>query len=333
MSGRSSSAAKWCTRLEAARPVRAAHRHPDDPRLGEVVEFWQGDLERISAGRAVLVGFPQDEGVRRNQGRPGAAFAPDEIRRWLYRLTPHDGESGKSLTVQPPLDLGNLRIDGDLKSTQEGLGEVIAAILQREAFPLVLGGGHETAYGHYLGYVLAGKPVGIINIDAHLDVRPLIEGKGHSGSPFRQALEHWQHPLPGNHYVCLGAQPHNTSQAHLLYARDKSCRITWRNEVEHSLDRILYSEIGDLAAENCHVYVSIDADVVSAGEVPGVSAPNVYGISAGLLLMCMRRAASVSAVTSMDLVEINPLFDCDGQSARWAALLIWNALLGHAGRR
>jgi len=53
----------------------------------------------------------------------------------------------------------------------------------------------------------AGRAVGVVNLDAHLDVRPFPPGQGHSGSPFRQALEHPTHPLPGDLYCCLGAQP------------------------------------------------------------------------------------------------------------------------------
>jgi len=85
----------------------------------------------------------------------------------------------------------------------------------------VLGGGHETAYGHFLGYVGAKKKVGTLNIDAHLDVRPCSDGLGHSGSPFRQALEHPTQPLAGDHYVCLGAQPHSVSHAHWKYVLER----------------------------------------------------------------------------------------------------------------
>ena len=91
----------------------------------------------------------------------------------------------------------------------------------------MLGGGHETAYGIYLGYVAAGLPVGIVNIDAHLDVRPLIDGKGHSGSPFRQAMEHPTQPLPGNRYVCLGAQPHAVSRDHWAYVHERGGLVRW----------------------------------------------------------------------------------------------------------
>lgn len=328
MSGESSSAAAWSSLLEPVRRPEDVFQRPDDPRLGEIIEVWNGDTAALRPGRAVLVGFPQDEGVRRNHGRPGAAEAPHELRRWLHRLVPWDSESNIDLTVNPPLDLGNVRLSGSLEESQQALGTVVAAILQSGAVPIILGGGHETAYGHYLGYVAAGVPVGIINIDAHLDVRPLIDGRGHSGTPFRQALEHPTHPLPGDHYVCLGAQPHAVSHFHWLYARSRGCTVRWCRELERAVaDHLL--ETGErLAKGGCSVYLSIDADAVRMADVPGVSAPNPGGLSGREVLAAARLAGRSPAVASLDLVEINPRHDRDGQSARWGAVLIWNFLLG-----
>src|SRR6516162_595765 len=152
MSGASSNVVGWSTRLEPVGPLEGPRR-PDDVRLDEVIEFWRGDPAAITAGRAVIIGFPQDEGVRRSGGRPGAARAPQAIRRWLYRLTPYDSQAGVGVALHPPLDLGNVRLGGSLEDTQTALGDVVAEILSRGAIPVVLGGGHETAYGHYLGYV------------------------------------------------------------------------------------------------------------------------------------------------------------------------------------
>src|SRR2546421_2696931 len=157
MSGGSTSAAGWSTRLERPQPPPDLLRRPDDPRLGECVEFWSGDPAVLTAGRLghrpVLVGFPQDEGVQRNHGRPGAAEAPREIRRWLYRLTPWDGAQDADLTGLRLLELGDLRIDGssggDLEASQAALGEVVGALLRAGTVPIILGGGHETAYGNY----------------------------------------------------------------------------------------------------------------------------------------------------------------------------------------
>jgi formiminoglutamase len=327
MSGASSSGVGWSTRLEPALHRRDHPARRDDPRLEDFIELWDGDPTALKPGRGVLLGFPQDEGVQRNHGRTGAAAAPHEIRSHLYRLTPWDGENDVDLAALPPLDLGNLHIEGSLEQTQAALGDVVAAVLASGAVPIVLGGGHETAYGHYLGYVAAKRPVGIINFDAHLDVRPCHGEHGHSGSPFRQALEHPERPLPGTHYVCLGAQPHAVSRAHWLYVRERGGVVRWGGEVADHLAEQFAQQRDRLAATGS-VYVSIDADVVRSADVPGVSAPNALGLSGAEVAACARLAGQSAAVSSFDLVEINPRHDQEGQSARWAALVVWQILVG-----
>ena len=49
-----------------------SRRDPNDPRLGDVV---RRDRDACAWAETVLVGCPQDEGIRRNLGRPGAARA------------------------------------------------------------------------------------------------------------------------------------------------------------------------------------------------------------------------------------------------------------------
>ena len=329
MSNASSSAGAWFTRLNPVLPPDLVPR-PDDPRLGECCTFWRQGTPELRAGRAVLVGFPQDEGVRRNGGRPGAAEAPAAIRHWLYRLTPWDAVQGADLDL---LDLGDVRCSGDLEESQQALAEVIAAILTTGAVPIVLGGGHETAYGHYLGYVRAGRPVAIVNLDAHLDVRPLIEGHGHSGSPFRQALEHPTQPLPGDGYVVLGAQTQSVSREHQLYVRNKGGVIHWAEETRDCLESTFHSECQRLTLKSGSVLVTLDSDVVRQADVPGVSAPNPLGLPGEDILACAGAAGSNQRVSSFDLVEINPSFDRDGQSARWAAAVLWHFLSGLSRRR
>src|SRR5262249_31921284 len=145
-------------------------------------------------------------------------------------------------------------------------------ILWRGAVPVVLGGGHETALGHYRGYVRAGCPVAILNLDAHLDLRPCLGGLGHSGSPFRQALEHPERPLPGEWSVCLGAQPHAVSRDHERYARECGCTVRWCPEVRGRLGPVFQEECRRLTRGGARVYLTLDADVVQTADVPGVSA-------------------------------------------------------------
>jgi formiminoglutamase len=321
----------WFLRLEPVMPPDEPRR-VDDPRFGECVTFWRDGLPDLWSGRPVLLGFPQDEGVRRNRGRSGAAAAPAAIRPWLYRLTPWDAVHDTDLSALNLLDVGDVRITGDLEESQQALAEVVAAILTADAVPIVLGGGHETAYGHYLGYVRAGRETAILNLDAHLDVRPLLDGRGHSGSPFRQALEHPTQPLPGNRYVVVGAQPHAVSRDHRRYVGDKGGVIHYAPEIGERLEAIFRSEC-DCLAEDSSIYVTLDCDVVRLADVPGVSAPNPLGLCGQAVVACAAAAGACPAVSSFDLVEINPSFDRDGQSARWAAVAVWHFLRGLVQRR
>jgi formiminoglutamase len=62
-----------------------ASRHdPNDPRMGEYV---RSAPEQYASTDIVIIGCPQDEGVRRNSGRPGAAAAPDAVRKQFFKLT------------------------------------------------------------------------------------------------------------------------------------------------------------------------------------------------------------------------------------------------------
>jgi formiminoglutamase len=161
-----------------------------------------------------------------------------------------------------------------------------------------------------------------------LDVRPFKPGGGHSGSPFRQALEHPSGLL--RRYVCMGAQPFLVSREHARYVTERGGSIVWQNEPVEVLSDFLPVELKGATCKGLAVHVSLDADVVQVVEVPGVSAINPAGCVGADLLSCARWAGGWSGVTSFELVEINPRFDRDGQSARWAAVAVWHFLVGRA---
>jgi formiminoglutamase len=220
-------------------------------------------------------------------------------------------------------DLGDLETSGDLESDQRNLGETLAHHLLRGAFVIVLGGGHETSYGHFLGYAFAERRVEILNWDAHADVRELKEGKGHSGSPFRQAIEDSSGAC--RRYSVAGLQPHSVARPHLELVQRQG-RAVWRDEVSPRYIDVLYGGVESPAL------VSFDLDAVSQAEAPGVSAPNPGGLSSDLWFKAAFEAGRSAAVTSADVVELNPQFDPDGQTARLAALTVWWLLRGRADR-
>ena len=109
--------------------------------------------------------------------------------------------------------------------------------------------------------------------------------------------------------------------------------MRWCHELKNSLEQQFLWEIDQLASAGCQVYVSLDADVIQLADVPGVSAPNPVGFPGAAMVALARQAGKSLWVSSFDLVEISPPCDINGQSSRWAALVIWNFLIGLALRR
>jgi formiminoglutamase len=294
----------------------------DDPRIGHLIGTGLGPE---AEPRVVIVGFPSDEGVRRNGGRTGARAAPIEIRKHFYRLTPDPASVADfRRLLAHAADLGDAEVTGDLERDQRGLAEEIAPYLARGTVVIVIGGGHETSFGHFLGYAEAGRPMEILNWDAHPDVRELKEGRGHSGSPFRQALLHESGLC--RRYRVAGLQRHGAAEAHVGFVASRGA-VYFADEVDPGLVGRLYGEIEDDAL------VSFDMDAVDQAFAPGVSAPAAGGLSPGLWLEAAYRAGRCPKIRSIDLVEVNPRHDPDGRTARLAAVTLWHLFRGLADRR
>lgn len=302
--------------------VEPPERRPGDPRVGHLLG---ATLDAGDAPRAVMVGFPSDEGVRRNGGRPGASEGPAAIRDALYGMTPDAARQGPMVDLlERTRDLGDVRVSGDVEEDQERLARTLGPHLAAGAFGLVLGGGHETSYGHFLAQVSAGFAPTILSWDAHPDVRELGERGPHSGSPFRQALLHPSGGCRG--YRVAGLLPHATARRHLEFLEENGGGWRWGRD----LDRPAVDE--EYAALDAPALVSFDLDALDAAFAPGVSAPAAGGMSPELWLQAARRAGRARSVRSADVVELNPRFDRDGRTARLAAATVWSVLAGLAER-
>ena len=293
-----------------------------DLRLGDLISR-KTDGDFIPT--AVLIGFPCDVGVRRNNGRPGAAKGPSAIREALFKLTPGGKKPKRMLKLLSALrDEGDLQLGNNLEENQEILAEAVASHLENGTVPIILGGGHETAYGHFLGHVKANRKVHIVNWDAHADVRPCLQGKGHSGSSFRQALLHSSQSCLG--YTVAGLQEHLVSPGHIEFLKAHDCHYVWKRKVSDKTLKRVYSKCPS------SIMATFDIDAVDQAHAPGVSSPTANGLCPELWLRAARMAGRNERVGSFDIVECNPDFDHDGQTARLAALTVWSFLKGLAKR-
>jgi formiminoglutamase len=281
---------------------------------------WHQMVKPLSADSPpgiVLVGFACDEGVRRNGGRIGAKDGPLAIRGALANLAWHQ--------ERPVYDAGDVHCDtGDMEGAQARLAEVVASAIGAGHRPLVLGGGHETAWGTFQGIVAAhpNADVGIINIDAHLDLR--ADEPGNSGTPFYQMAKWCAKAGLKFRYLCLGVSAASNTEA--LFERAADCGALEMLDIDLFPWRLegAFGEIGDFVQTVDLLHLSIDLDVLPATTMPAVSSPAAHGVSLEAvesLIACVLLSRKAAAI---DLVELNPKFDIDGRGAKVAGRLAWH---------
>lgn len=295
-------------------------------RKSEELDYWHQAVKTVSNLNLVqnaekkvgILGYAGEEGVIRNQGRLGTLEGPAAIRKMLGSVAYHLPEN------LPLLDYGDIfTINQDLEASHDAISKITYDLLKTNHFPVLLGGGHDLAYAHGRGVqqFISEKEekLGIINLDAHFDLRALVDGKAHSGSPFLQLAQEF----PNNfHYLALGIQraanPKSLFQtAERLKARYLVMEAFRLNNWEYIEEQIIWF----LDSVN-KVYLSIDLDGFSSAFAPGVSAPSPMGFDPQIAFKVLELIASSKKLISLDVVELNPKYDQDNATARLAGRTI-----------
>ncbi|MCC8380773.1 formimidoylglutamase [Xenorhabdus sp. PB30.3] len=264
-----------------------------------------------------LLGFECDEGVKLNQGRPGAKSGPEYLRQSLANMASHDGHE---LLV----DLGNIRANsGQLSEAQSALSDAVYACQSQKMRTLIFGGGHETAFAHGMGIYRAfpAQRIGIINFDAHLDLRNALQAT--SGTPFRQLADYCHQRQRPFNYSCVGASLASNTQALLDEANHLDVTIIWDTQcIDSMLDKV-QQQIQDMLNQAEIIYMTIDLDVLPIWQMPSVSAPAALGVPLERLLSLIQPICQSKKLQAVDLVELNPLYDIQGMGGKAAARLAW----------
>ncbi|WP_158796079.1 formimidoylglutamase [Pedobacter sp. L105] len=272
-----------------------------------------------------LIGFACDEGVKRNGGRTGAKDAPLHFRMASGSLPVHFNE--ETLFV----DLGDITCDTEaMEEAQQALADLVTAALGKGYLPLVIGGGHEVAYGHFSGinnHINSSATIGIINFDAHFDLREPAEKGTNSGTGFLQIAHDCKDLGIEFRYLPIGIQ--RNSNTKLLFNRALSLNV---NHISAELfspsrEKEIFSRIKEFIEGSTHVYLTICMDVFSSAAAPGVSAPAYSGIFPDpFFFSCLTAIISSGKVISMDIAEYNPAYDTDQRTAKLAAALAFSMI-------
>lgn len=269
----------------------------------------------------VLIGFAGDAGVARCRGRTGAASGPTAIRQALAPLAWH--------RQGPVFETGNVICAGnDLEAAQAELAERLTAILSHGHLPIVLGGSQELAYGSWSGLARhidtttrERATIGIINVDAHLDLHDPQHGHS-SETAFAQIAEQCQARDWPFRYACLGVSRAINTRA--LFQRADTLEVLVREDRDFMQPRFasLASDVQRFIEPCDHLYLSIDLDVLPATEAPGVSTPTAHGVPLMMLEPLLELIRDSGKLRLADIAELNPEYDIDARTAKTAARLV-----------
>jgi len=275
-----------------------------------------------------LIGFRCDEGVQRDLGRTGASEGPTAIRQRLAKLP-----------IQKPqiriYDAGNIVCnDHDLEASQAALAEIIKLLLSKHIRPIVLGGGHEVAWGHYQGIAATyprEKRLGIINFDAHFDMQPLNPSPRSSASTtFFQVAEAHRQEHRHFDYNCIGIQHAGNVRQAFDFAKQHDVKIILADELHQGQQEKCFDFVDRVIDENDVIYTSLSLDVFSPAFAPGVGAIQPLGLNPWHVIPLLRQAAASGKVVSYDIAEHVPRYDIDHRTAKLAATLVYEIIHHHA---
>ncbi|MBU3144927.1 formimidoylglutamase [Clostridium sp. CF012] len=273
-----------------------------------------------------FIGFCCDEGVRLNRGRTGAAKGPQSIRSALGNLPCNFSQEVELF------DAGDIFCeDCTLLESQDILAKAVERVLSLNLFPIVLGGGHEVAFGNYMGILnylsqKSKKPsIGIVNFDAHFDLRPYTQGAS-SGTMFRQIADICSNRDLQYAYMCIGIQKHSNTIDLFKTADRLGAKYMLAKDIIDGDDCEVINKIDDFIKLRDYLYVTICSDVFSTAFAPGVSAAQPLGLDPERVLKYLKYILKSNKVVCFDLAEVSPRFDQDDITANLAAILIFSVI-------
>ncbi len=279
------------------------HHDPNWPRASA---WLAGEFSKGAPGLTVF-GAPLNASI--SLGR--CDLAPAAIRVALQRYSTADLVNGVDLMGLSVRDLGDLDLgDQRPETSAQPISDKLVEALAQVPTTIILGGDNGITRPGVLGLAKALgielSEVGLVTLDAHLDLRHLDNGL-HNGNPIRALLADG---LPGENIAQLGIQPFSNSVAYDRVALEAGIHGVGIDEIhEKGMDTVLKRQLEELSKTVKAIYVDFDIDVVDRAFVPATPGSRPGGITPWQARQAACIAGLHPLVRVIDFVEIDPTHD------------------------
>jgi formimidoylglutamase len=317
--------------VERFKSFYQSKKDPLDPRLGDLLvdDLSRASKDSLDSFGLAVMGFPCDRGVVANGGREGARLGPSTIRNFFYRLTPHPLLGAPDFIF----DFGDVGVEAEdsLKVIDQKAYRFTQDVVESVSrfsnlLPIGIGGGHEFGYSSLKPFLDRQKEEWIvINVDAHLDVRP-FSGIPHSGTPFYRLAQ--DIPNFGSQFLEWGIQPSSCSPFHLKWLLEKGATVSFAGDSEEKFDLWLEDKMNSIGCKKkIKCYLSVDIDAFAASLAPGCSAPQPLGINFEAFQKLLKKLISKTDLVWLGIFEVAPTLDSlDQRTSRLAAQILFNTV-------
>jgi agmatinase len=283
------------------------------------------DLRELDSQDVCIIGAPYDGGAT---NRPGTRFGPQAMRR-ISSATGSQYNPGLGVDLSESLrmvDAGDvLVIPSNLEKTFDQIALAVSYVVEREIFPVVLGGDHAIGYPDVRGLApFIDGNIGIIHFDRHSDISENSLDERMHGSPFFHATNIPNAP-PSN-LVQIGIGGWAGSRDGLKVAREREATVITVDDIDrYGVDRIIEYALEIVWRNAKAVWISFDIDVVDPAFAPGTGTPVAGGVLPREILRMIRGIAREGLV-GMEVVEVSPPYDQSDVTALLGAQSILECL-------
>jgi guanidinopropionase len=293
------------------------------PRFAGIPTFMRTPYTRDASQLDIaLIGVPYDGAT---ENRPGARHGPREIRNASSMMRSiHHVSKINPYSLCRIGDVGDVPMGSmfDVEAAHRDITIFYQKITDAGALPLSAGGDHSITLP-ILRAMAADRPVGLIQIDAHLDTFDEEMGSKFShGTPFRRAVE--EGLLDPKRVVQIGIRGAVNDEAAWDYSAQSGMRVIFIEEFAELGVEGVAAEVRRIVGK-APVYLSFDIDGLDPAYAPGTGTPEIGGMTSLEAQMLLRRFRGLNLIGA-DVVEVSPPFDKAGQTALVGATLMYEIL-------